>query len=387
MSLLICSSLSISFNMWNDIHSNISWKRKFRNSHQNSVRTISCCHFFFLQIIDVSWRWSKNCAWCKIDLLRFYVICFAALIHELYLLFIFISCWKFDQIKSLRAIVRLNSSRSSSIFALLYIYISFCSFLSQSSQSHLSTRRSKHIQSLLFKDYYYNSKFKISSNIEFCFSSISFLLVLIFNFHLLIKSFVHLSIIKHTLQSSLIQSIHKLSFKSSIQIHRQDVRNHDKIFIYFSHLSHSSRRQRKANFYSSRSKDSSTYVITNELRSSRKKIERHRQRRDVSNLFLVFAQVANVDLHAKVDRKEQDKNSERKKEQKANRSRAKLRCSTETSCNLSSRSFSNNVLSSSSKRKTLRTSRENQRHSSDRAIQQRYCNFFAWTSCYFRLQQ
>ena len=145
MSLLICFSLSISFNMWNDIHSNISWERKSRNSHQNSIRTISCCHLFSLQIIDVFWRWSKNCAWCKIDLFRLYVICFVALIHELYLLFIFISCWKSDQIKSLRAIVRLSSSRSSSIFVLLYIYINFCFFLSQFSQSHLSTRRSKHI--------------------------------------------------------------------------------------------------------------------------------------------------------------------------------------------------------------------------------------------------
>ena len=220
MSLFICFSLSISFNMWNDIHSNISWERKFRNSHQNSVRTISCCHFFLLQIIDVSWRWSKNCAWCKIDLFRLYVICFVALIHELYLLFIFISCWEFDQIKSLRAIVRLNFSRSSSISVLFYIYISFCLFLFQFSQSHLSTRRLKHIQSLLLKNYHYNSKFKTSFNIELCFNSISFLFVLIFNFHFSIKSFVHLSIIKHTFQSNLIQSIHKLSFKSSIQIHR-----------------------------------------------------------------------------------------------------------------------------------------------------------------------
>ena len=273
------------------------------------------------------------------------------------------------------------------ICSILYIYINFCFFLSQFSQSHLSTRRSKHIQSLLLKDYHYNSKFKVSSNIELCFNSISFLLVLILSFHFLIKSLVHLSIIKHILQSNLIQSIHKLSFKSSIQIHRQDARNHDKIFIHVSHLSHSSRRQRKANFYSSRSKDSSTHVITNELRSSRKRAERHRQRRDVSNFFLVFAQVANVDLHARVDRKEQDKDSKREKKQRVNRFKTKLKCSIETSCNLSFRFFSSNVLSSSSKRKTPRMFRESQRHSSDRAIQQRYRNFLAWTSCYFRLQQ
>ena len=273
--------------------------------------------------------------------------------------------------------MRLSFSRSSSISTLFYIYINFCSFLFQFSQSYLSTRRSKHIQSLLLKNYHYNSKFKVSSNIEFCFNSISFLLVLIFNFHLSIKSFVHLSIIKHIFQLSIIQSIHKLSFKSSIQTHRQDARNHDKIFIHVSHLSHSSRRQRKANFYLSRSKNSSTYVITNELRSNRKKVERHRQKRDVSNFFLVFAQVANVDLHAKVDRKEQNKNSKREKKQKANRFKTKLKCSIKTSCNFSFRFFSNNVLSSSSKRKTLRTFRENQRHSSNRAIQQRYRNFLA----------